>query len=237
MRPNSHSRIAIIGAGGRAGSAVTAAARTRGHEVAAIVRDTSRHTHLTGLGASVVAGDALNAETLKTATAGADGIVLAVTPFTAPPQSLDGFDAGYYERITENALLAAKSNVVPRLIVIGLFATLRTADGSLVADDEKLLPSWLRPFAAAHAAGVERLRTLGDQVDWLAITPPPHLGHETPTTGRYTLGTDVFDPAAGTSPLSYGDLATAVVDQIDQPTHHREQLAVYAAPPGHSRGI
>lgn len=63
--------------------------------------------------------------------------------------------------------------------------------------------------------------------DWLVVTPPPGLSLEAPTTGEYRLAGDVLDSQAANSPLSYADLATAVLDQIDRPTVSRQQVSVY----------
>ncbi|WP_370940637.1 NAD(P)-dependent oxidoreductase [Amycolatopsis sp. cg13] len=64
-------------------------------------------------------------------------------------------------------------------------------------------------------------------MDWLVVTPPPGLSLEAPTTGEYRIAGDVLDSQAAAIPLSYADLATAVLDQIDQPTMSRQQVTVY----------
>ena len=79
--------------------------------------------------------------------------------------------------------------------------------------------------------GLTAWREVSEPVDWLVITPPGGLSPEAASTGRYRLSGDTFDPALTTLPFSYADLAIAVVDQIDSPTRHREQVTVYAETP------
>ncbi|MEV6923920.1 NAD(P)H-binding protein [Dactylosporangium sp. NPDC051485] len=216
--------IAVLGAGGRAGRAVVAEAVRRGHRVVAIVREPARHDDLRGPGVTLAAGDALDPASLAPAAAGARGLVCAVTPFTTPPASFDGFDAGYYGRVF--AAIAATG--VARTVVVGLFATLRAPEGGLVLDDPALFPAALRPFARAHADGIERLRAT-EGTDWLVLSPPPGLSPDAEPTGRYLLAEPVVDARRWARPLAHADLATAVLDELDRPTARRAHLAVYAA--------
>lgn len=218
-----------MGAGGRAGRAISAAAVSRGHDVSAVVRDIHRHPGLSGDRISLLPGDALDPECVARAGVGSTAIVSTVTPFTAPPASFDGFDLGYYERVAAALAEGAERAGVGRLVVIGLFATLRTPDGGLVFDDPALFPEALRPFARAHLRGVERLRALGSAVDWLVLAPPPGLSTDVEPTGRYRLGTGTVEPEGWLARLAYVDLAEAVLDEIDRPTRHRDHVAVYAA--------
>lgn len=173
------------------------------------------------------AGDALDPASITGATADAAALVSAVTPFTAPPASFEGFDTGYYSRVVETLEATAAGTGVERLVMISLFAALRTPAGGLVADDPAQFPEALRPFALAHHRGIDRLHETGAGLDWLALAPPPMLHPDAPATGRYLLGDHTLDPRLAQAPLSYTDLATAVLDQIEHPTRHREHVAVY----------
>ncbi|MET3421965.1 putative NADH-flavin reductase [Actinoplanes tereljensis] len=185
-------------------------------------RDPARQSGLGASNVSVVAGDARDPASVADAAAGCAAVVSAVTPFSAPPASFDGFDTGWYAQVAD-ALLAAKP---ARLIVVGLFATLRTRpDGPRVLDDPALFPVALRPFALAHAAGLQRLAE--SDADWLLLAPPPGLSTEASPTGTYRLGDDTAEEQS--SPLAYADLARAVIDQIERPTRRRQQVAIHAA--------
>jgi uncharacterized protein len=223
-------KIIVFGAGGRAGRAVVEESLRRGHGVVGVVRDPARHPGLEALGdgVTVVAGDLTDATSVASVCGGVAGdlaaVVNAVTPFTAPPESFDGFDADYYVGLVRNLSRVAGDRAC-RVVDIGLFALLRTGDVRLF-QDEVVFPAFLRPFAVARLRGLNAWGDQGERVDWLVLTPPPRLSPDTPPTGRYRLADDAFDPDA-TAPLSYGDLALAVLDQIETPTVRRCQAAVY----------
>lgn len=221
--------IVVFGAGGRAGRALVGEAMRRGHRVTGVVRDPRRHQDLAGSRTRLVTGDAADPACASNVADGALALVNAVTPFSTPPKSFDGFDTAYYVRLAEILADAADQAEVARVIEIGLAATLKTTNG-LIYEDPDSFPAFLRPFAQARVRGIEAWQRCSTTTDWLIITPPPGLSLDAPIIGRYQLAEDTLDPTAGQRPLSYADLAVAVVDQIECPTRHREQVAVYAAP-------
>ncbi|MBS2551721.1 NAD(P)H-binding protein [Catenulispora sp. NL8] len=228
-----NSSIIVFGAGGRAGRAIAQEALRRGHRAVGVVRDPAKYPGLDALdtGMTVVAGDLTDADSVAAVVSGVSGdvaaVVNAVTPFTAPPETFDDFDADYYVGLVENLSRAAGLRRC-RVVEIGLFAMLRTGDVRLF-QDEVAFPAFLRPFAVARLRGLNAWADHDADVDWLVLTPPPRLAPDAPSTGRYRLGDDVHDPAA-TASLSYADLAEAVLDQIDEPTVTRCQAAVYGLP-------
>lgn len=227
-------QIVVFGAGGRAGRAIVDQALRRGYPVTGVVRDPRRHADLVdraGTGLRIVTGDISDAGCARSVVAGAAAMVNAVTPFTAPPESFDDFDGAYYVHIVENLARAASESGGTRVIDIGLAATLRAGAGRLY-EDAQAFPAFLRPFAEARVRGLVAWRDQSEAVDWLVVTPPPGLSLDASSTGCYHLATDTLDPALAAIPLSYSDLAVAVLDQIASPTAHRTQVAVYAAPAG-----
>jgi putative NADH-flavin reductase len=214
----------VFGAGGRAGRALVHEALRRSHPVTGVVRDPRRHDDLAGQELRMVAGDVTDPTCAPAVAGNVRALINAVTPFSAPPESFDDFDSSYYVRLAEILAAAAGTS---RVIEIGLAATLRT-DGGRLYEDDRLFPSFLRPFAEARMRGIDAWRQQSGGTDWLIVTPPPNLSIDAPVTGRYRLADDTLDPAAANAPLSYADLAVAVLDEIESPTRHREQVAVYA---------
>ncbi|GAA2641211.1 hypothetical protein GCM10010399_88750 [Dactylosporangium fulvum] len=88
---------------------------------------------------------------------------------------------------------------VGRLLIVGLVTTLQP---------DLELPESFRPFALARAAELEVLAAYRGPVDWLVCTPPLDL---------------VADESGA---FKYADLATAVLDEVVRPSHHRAQYAV-----------
>lgn len=201
---------------------MTAEARVRGHEVTAVVRDPGRHRDLD---VSVVRGDVTDGPGVSSIVRGHDAAVHAVSPFGGPEQGFAGLDPTFFVKAAD-ALLETR---VPRFLLVGLFANLQTADGRLVMDDPSVFPAEVRPFAAAHTAGLDRLRARDTVVDWLMLTPPARLEADGPRTGRYEIGGETASPSAY---LSYADLAVAILDEIETPRRHRTRVSVHNRAPG-----
>jgi putative NADH-flavin reductase len=213
--------IVVFGAGGRAGRAVTAEAERRGFRVTSVVRDHAKHR----LPGRVVEGDVLDAGSVAALVAGHDAAVNAVSPASDPEalRNLGALDGEFYVKAADALLGGLAAAGVPRLIVIGLFANLLDGDGNPLHDDPAVLPAQFRPFAVAHTAGLERLRSDGGPVDWLMLTPPAQLDAEGPRLGVYRTGGET----GGGTHLSYADLAVAVADEIETPRHHRTRISVF----------
>jgi uncharacterized protein len=219
------SDIVVFGAGGRAGRAVTAEARRRGHQVTAVVRDPERYGDLVAEGVAVTRGDVTDAVRVASIVRGHDAVVHAVTPFTGPERGFADLDPEFFVTAADNLVDGMAATGVPRLLVVGLFANLLGTGGRPLMDDPAVLPAEIRPFAAAHTAGLDRLRTRSPAVDWLMLTPPALLEADGPRTGRYQVGGDTAPP--GSARLSYADLAVAMVDEIETPRHHRVRVSVF----------
>ncbi|MGI5176446.1 NAD(P)-dependent oxidoreductase [Dactylosporangium sp. CA-152071] len=219
------SGIVIFGAGGRAGRAVTAEALARGHQVTAVVRDPSRHPGIAAEGVRVVRGDVRDGPATASIARGHSAVVSAVTPASGPEAlaALGPLDARFFADAADALLHGLPLAGVRRAVPIGLFANLLGADGRPVHDDPAAFPAHLRPFALSHAAGLDRWRTAGEDVDWLMLTPPAGLDPAGPRRGRYRIGGETL-PASG---LSYADLAVAVLDEIETPTMHRRRVSVF----------
>lgn len=197
--------IAIFGAGGRAGRAITAEAVSRGHTVTAVVREPARHPDLP----AAVRGDVTDPDSVATIVRGHDAAVNAVSPFSGPDDlaRLD-LDPGYFVKAAD----ALTGSGVPRVIAIGLFSNLEGAGP---------LPGQFQAFGRAHTAGLDRLRE--SDADWAMLTPPASLLLDNPRLGRYQLGGEAVEEGL----LSYADLAVAVLDEIEKPTLHRARAAVF----------
>lgn len=221
------SGIVIFGAGGRAGRAVTAEARERGHRVTAVVRDPDAYPDIQADGVRVVRGDVTDVAAISSIVPGHDAAVQAVSPFSGPEQGFADLDPQFFVKAADALLHGLAEARVPRLVLVGLFANLLDVHGRPVMADPSVFPAEIRPFAIAHTAGLDRLREAGDTaVDWLMLTPPALLEATGPRTGRYRIGGETV-PRSASAHLSYADLAVAVIDEIDTPRHHRTRVSVF----------
>jgi uncharacterized protein len=219
------SSIVIFGAGGRAGRAITTEARKRGHHVTAVVRDPDKYADIAAKDVSVMQGDVTDASRVSSIVRGHDAVVHAVSPFNGPEQGFGDLDPEFFVKAVDALLDGMAETDVPRLLVAGLFANLKDPGGRLLMDDPAVFPAEIRPFAAAHTAGLDRLKTRNSVVDWLMLTPPALLETDGPRTGRYQIGGETSPPAS--AHLSYADLAVAMIDEIETPHHHRIRVSVF----------
>ncbi|GAA1193295.1 hypothetical protein F4556_000723 [Kitasatospora gansuensis] len=203
------SSIIVFGAAGRAGRAITAEARLRGHRVTAVVRDPGAHPELAAEG-GLTAGDVTDPAVVARLAAGHD--VAVVAAYAPVPDFFATASAALVEGLTTAR--------VPRLLSVGLASVLPTASGGLLMDTPGY-PQEYRDFYLSHAAGTEVLRTAPDTLDWLVVSPSGDFDHQGTRTGGYALA-----PADAEDRISYPDLAVALLDEIDRPTHHRTHLGV-----------
>ncbi|MFI6347539.1 NAD(P)-dependent oxidoreductase [Streptomyces sp. NPDC050560] len=217
------SGIVVYGAGGRAGRAVVAEARRRGHRVTAVVRSTERHAAVAADGVDLVEGDITSADDVARTARGRLAAVHAVSPLPGP--EIEPFDPEFFVKAADALLTGLALAGVPRLVAVGIFSALPGPDGRPLYEDPAAVPPPYAPFAAAHDAGHTHLAAAaGSPVDWLTLTPPAGLSLELPRTGTY-LTTPDTPPFTAT--LSYADLAVALIDESENPRHHRTRLALH----------
>jgi putative NADH-flavin reductase len=209
------SKIAVFGAGGRAGRAAVGEARQRGHEVTAIVRDSARYGDLAADGVHLVAGDVTDVNSVAGVAEGHDAAISAVYDAGAQPDA--------FFTTAAHALLDGLTRAgVGRLIVVGLASVLKTASGTALMDTPGY-PQEYRAFYLGHAAGADVLRGATTELDWLVVSPAGDFDHHGPRTGRYRTAA-----AEAASQVSYADFAIALLDEIDAPKHHRAHVGIEA---------
>jgi uncharacterized protein len=205
--------IVVFGAGGRAGRQAVIEAHRRGHQVTAVVRDPARHSDLTDV--RVVAGDVTDAVRIAQVAAGHDAAISAAVDLSVPPH--DFFTAS--SRAVATGLAKAG---VRRLVVVGLASIMPGASGAPLMD-EPGYPNEYRSFYLGHAAGLEELRA--SDLDWAYVAPAGDFDHDGTRTGRYQIA-EHGDPA---SRVTYADFAIALLDEIEEPRHHRAAVSVREA--------
>ncbi|MEE1830217.1 NAD(P)-dependent oxidoreductase [Streptomyces sp. SP17KL33] len=211
------SQIIVFGAGGRAGRAAVAEARSRGHQVTAVVREPAKYADLLAVdGVRTVAGDVTHARSLAQLSIGHDAAISAVYDAAAQPEA---FFASASRALLDGLAQAG----VSRLVGVGLASVLETASGALLMDTPGY-PQDYRAFYLGHAAGMDVLRTVPPGLDWLVLSPAGDFDHGGARTGRYRTA-----PAEATSRISYADFAIALLDEIDNPQHHRTHVGLEAA--------
>lgn len=205
-------RITVFGAAGSVGSRVVAEALERGHEVRAVVRRESQFGELPDE-AEHQLGDASKVDDVSSLSAGQDVVVSATRP--APGREADLVE-------TTKALLAGVRGQSARLVIVGGAASLKLpgTGGKRVLDDPSLVPPAWQPIAQACSEQLAVCREEAE-VDWTYLSPPAFL-ESGPRLGVYRVGDDeLIVDAEGLSRISVPDLASALMDEVEQPSHQR----------------
>lgn len=210
-------KVAIIGASGFVGSNLVKEATDRGLEVTAIARNVEK---INAENINKVAVDVNQVNELSEALKGHDVVISAFNAGWTNPNLYDDFIKG-----SESIQQAVKQAGVQRMIVVG-------GAGSLYANEKEQLvdspdfPADIKPGATAAR---DYLNTLKEEkeLDWVFFSPAieMHPGVTIGRTGKYRLGKDqpVFDENM-VSKLSPEDVAVVLIDELQQPKHHKERF-------------
>ena len=201
------SKIAIIGATGRAGSQLLEEALRRGHTVTAIARNTATIAARPGL--IVKQADALDATALQQAISGNDVVISAAHFATLPAAAVIG---------------PVKQAGVKRLLVVGGAGSLLLPGGGRVIDSAGF-PAEYKAEASAGAVFLDTLRQ-EKELDWSFLSPSAEFV-ETERTGTFRLGQDdLLVNSEGRSWISFADFAIALIDEVQTPKHSRQRFTV-----------
>lgn len=196
---------------------MVAEARKRGHDVTSLSRSLPAEQIE---GVDYRAGSALDAGTLTQVTEGRDVVLVALSP--------RGEMAGKVEGIVEQ-LIAQLAGSSTRVGYVGGASSLLVAEGGPTLWDvsHEDIPADAKPEIETGLHTFEQFQKSPETLDWFYVSPPQDFGAwlDTPSKGEYTLGGDVLlRDADGASTISAADLALAIMDEIDTPTHHRARF-------------
>lgn len=214
---NQSLHIAIIGASGFIGTALTREALARGFKVRALVSRPQRMEAAANL--EIVGVDVMDTQALTQAIAGVDVVISAFSGHAATDV------AGYYLQGFASILDAVKAQTVaPRLLLVGGAASLQLPDGSLLLDS----PNFPNEYRATAQGAYTALQILRAQTDlsWAYLSPAAVIfpGEQ---TGQFRLGGDqLLMDANGDSRISTGDYAVALLDEVQQPQQHNRRFSV-----------
>jgi putative NADH-flavin reductase len=210
-------KLVLFGATGHIGHAILDEALARGHDITAVVRDSSRikqqHEKL-----HVVTG-----------TVEESAIWLAYAKYAdAVIASLSARRSGNYDEVPNTAqklLETLDGTNVKRLLWVGGAASLEVAPGVKVIDDPHFPEAW-KPEALAQARALEVFRASKADVDWTYISPAA-LIEDGERTGKYRIGGDkLLTDDKGDSRISVADYAIALLDRLEKGDALRQRITV-----------
>ncbi len=211
-------KIALIGATGFVGSAILPEALRRGHEVTALARTPSKIAPQPRL--AVARADVLDAGQVAAAVAGHDAVISAYNPGWKNADLYAEFGRGM-RAIVDGTRRAG----VKRLLVVGGAGSLYVAPGVQLVDTPQFPAEWKQGALAARDA-LNMMRD-EDALDWSFVSPAVIL-EPGPSRGGFRLGGDepLLQPDGQPAHLTVGDLAVAIVDEIETPRHVRRRFTV-----------
>ena len=207
-------KIAVIGANGKAGSLIVKEALERGHEVTAVVRDSSK---VNNTQVKILEKDLFD---------------LTYDDLKENDAVIDAFAVWAEDQLYQHKTsLAHLSDILAekpvRLLVVG-------GAGSLYVDPEHKLrlmdtpdfPDMFKPLASNMGEAFDALRTRKD-VNWTYLSPSADFSAEGVRTGKYKAGgEELMTNSKGLSTISYADYAIAMLDEAELPNHLQERFTV-----------
>lgn len=206
-------KIAVFGAGGRIGSRIVDEALRRGHSVTAVVRNPVNYNP-DKPNLKVAKGDLFDSQDVEMGAFDHDAVVSAYSNTNgAQPSSI-------YELVVPlmNGLRQAG---VKRLLVVGGAGSLEVSPGLQLVDTPHF-PEAYKPVALAHREALNQYRQY-DDIDWTYLSPAAEIAPGE-RTGHFRTDTRLITDAHGHSRISMEDFAVAVLDELEQPKHIREQF-------------
>ncbi len=201
-------KIALYGASGMIGSRIAAEALARDHAVTGITRSGSTDLPV---GCTPRRGDAADDDDVARVAAEHDLVVSAIGPSRTGVR---------HEVYLQTMAILGENVGSRRLIVIGGAGSLYVAAG-LRLMDTRGFPPGARQEAVTQLATLELLRDTGALLDWVYVSPAPFIAPGE-RRGVYRRGVDMV---LGDQ-ISAEDFAVAVLDEVEQPLHHRSRFTV-----------
>ncbi len=206
--------VVLFGAGGMIGSRILKELIARGHKVTVVARDPAKIPATANVRA--VKGDALDVESIASATKGADAVISAYGPGTQDQQKL-------MEESTRALIAGVREAGVKRFLMVGGAGSLLVAPGVDLIDSG-YLPEEYRVIAIAHRDALKILRE--SDLDWTSLSPAGFI-QPGERTGKFRLGEEMLiTDAEGNSRISAEDYAVALVDELEHPKHIRQRFTL-----------
>ena len=207
-------KIAVVGASGRTGSLVVEQALARGHDAIALAR---RPETVTAQDPRLVARacDVLDPASVARGLEGCDAVVSALGIGASRAATT------VYSEGVATIVSAMASHSIRRIAVVSA-APVGPREEQAFFERRVLMPI-LEQFFGATYDDMRRMEEVlqRSENDWISVRPPRLL--DNPATGSYRIG---IAPQPQSRSITYGDLATALLDSLDRPEFYAKAAFV-----------
>jgi putative NADH-flavin reductase len=209
-------KILLIGGSGNIGQRIVKEALQKGYSVNSVQRNPDKLS-VKDPNLTITKGDILNKAELEGALKDADVVVSAISPH----------DLGEFKQAYNNLIDAMEKNPDKRIIIVGGAASTEIAPGLRLIDSPEAMEKTPKEWHPAIHAHVDVLGLFKvSNTNWTYFSPAMII-EAGERTGKYRLGgTNMIFDAAGNSHISYEDYAVALVDEIANPKHLRQQMSI-----------
>lgn len=210
-------KIAIIGATGMAGEAITREALDRGHDVSAIVRHGDRVKDLFGNDVDLIEKDAF-----ELTRGELELFDVVIDAFATAPEL-----AYLHVDLATHLISELRNTDKPRLVFILGAGSLKTgADNHLVLQNI-LDTSANEPFVEIPKSQLQELifLQLVENVNWVGISPSFNF-KKGPKTKALIGEDELITNPSGQSITTTGTMADAMLNEIEHPEHKNERFTV-----------
>jgi len=208
-------RISVLGGTGYAGGHVVREAASRGHRVISVSRSRPPDP-VEGVRYEIGSAEQLAPSVVP----GADAVVAALSP----RGDMAGRLVELYRDLARQAAAAGA-----RYLQVGGFSSLRPAPDAPRFVEGEIAADYRDEVLEGEATRAVLVDAAPDELDWVFVSPPMVYGSFAPgerTGGYRTSGEVALLDAEGTSSISGADFAMAIVDEIENPRHHRAHMGV-----------
>ena len=209
-------KVAVLGASGWIGSHIVNEAKARGHEVIALVRDTSK---VDDAGVEVRQFDLLDASAdLAKATKDVDAVISAI----------GGRAVGNHEIVRNTAkklLTELPVAGVNRLLWVGGAGSLEVAPGvELVTVPD--FPAEYKDEAIAMGEALKVFRTTSSDLNWTFVSPAAEIFPGEKEAPYRVGGEQLLTDEQGASRISVSDYAVAMIDELEAGKYPNQRIGV-----------
>jgi len=211
--------IILIGATGFVGSAILEEALDRGFHIKGLVRNPD-NVPIKNKNLAFIEADIMDTDKLVGILKGNEAVISAFNPGWSNPNIYEETIKGY-----KSIIDAVRESGVQRFQMVGGAGSLFVSPGVTLIDSGEV-PRKLLPGVESLAKVLTDILLPEKELDWVYFSPAANL-HPGERTGKYKLGKDsMIIDNNGDSDISVQDYAKAMIDELENPQHHKERFTI-----------